>query len=141
VNPNSFDVVDRVMVFRINIDEDQGVSVEPLLDCSAVDFEEKFKKSSGKLIFDTNQTGRKEMPIGRLAITDKAEYQKYRIVQYENGTIKVLINGQVQDVTLPELRKIATILGVDKLNGVGNDKNTRTLGADIISKIHSMNGS
>lgn len=40
-NTNTFQLCDRVMVLRVNVDPEEGVSVEELLDCTASELREK----------------------------------------------------------------------------------------------------
>lgn len=137
-NPNTFDQVDRVMVLRVNVDDEDGVSVETLLDCSAVEFLEKYGKGSGKHVFGTSTGSRPKQSLDNLQITDEATFENYVVRQYENGTILALLDGAVQPVTKPHLRAIAAKIGVDLLNSNSNTKNVRQLGANIIKTLNAM---
>ena len=139
-NPNTFEFVDRVMVLRVNIDEEDGVSVEELLDERADSFLTKAESASGKITFSTSSRRRTKKPLEDLQITKEASLRNLRVFQYENGTIKVQISGETQSVTKPVLRDIATEIGVGLLNQNGAQKNTRQLGADIISNLHARAG-
>ncbi len=136
-NQNTFEYVDRVMVLRVNSDEEHGVSVEELLDESADEFFAKAENPSGKITFSTSSKARTTRPLEELEITKEAFLCDYRIFQYENGTIKVQINDETQNVTKPVLRDIATEIGMDILNQNGGEKNTRQLGADIINSLNA----
>ena len=138
-NANTFEFVDRVMVLRVNIDDEEGVSVETLLDSPAKEFAENAGGSSGILTFRTSSSPRTIMPLDGLQISSEATFEKYHVRQYENGTIKVLIDGDIQPVAKPLLRKIAARIGVDLLNGNGGTKNTRQLGAEIIKSLDARN--
>lgn len=131
-NQNTFDQVDRVMVLRVNVDEEEGVSVETLLDCSASEFLEKHGKDSGKHVFGTSTGSRPRQSIENLQISDEASLGDHLVRQFENGTIQVLISGDLQQMAKPHLREIAAEIGVDLLNSNSRPKNTRQLGADII---------
>lgn len=131
-NTKTFEYVDRVMVLRINIDEEDGVSVETLLDSTAAEFQKKNTSPSGNLSFSTATKSRQIKPLESLQISNEATFNRYLIQQYENDTIKVLIDGNMQPVAKPLLRKVAAKISVDLLNGSGRAKNTRQLGADII---------
>lgn len=131
-NPNTFDQVDRVMVLRVNVDEEDGVSVETLLDCLAAEFLEKHGKDNGKHVFGTSVGSKPRRSLENLQISDEASWGDRLVQQYENGTIQVLISGELQQMAKPHLREIAANIGVDLLNGSSRNKNTRQLGADII---------
>lgn len=131
-NPNTFDQVDRVMVLRVNVDDEDGVSVETLLDCSAAEFLEKHGKDSGKHVFGTSVGSRPKQSLDNLQVSDEASWGDYLVRQFENGTIQVLISGNLQQMAKPHLREIAAAIGVDLLNSNSRAKNTRQLGADII---------
>ncbi len=139
-NPNTFDMVDRVMVLRVNVDEEDGVSVITLLDCSAQEFLEKYGKSKGKYIFGTQGEKRPQHSLDNLKISNEATYGDYLVRQYENYTIQVHKYGELQDVAKPHLRNIAAEIGVDLLNSNSNPKNTRSLGADIIKTLQVKMG-
>lgn len=138
-NPNTFDKVNRVMVLRVNIDDDEGVSIVTLLDCSAKDFLEKYGKSTGKYTFNTQGEKRPRQSLDNLKVSNEAAYGDYLIRQYENYTIQVQKSGTQQKVTKPHLRDIAAAIGVDLLNSNSNLKNTRTLGDDIIKTLKARN--
>ncbi|MBL4600146.1 MAG: hypothetical protein JKX93_14355 [Rhizobiaceae bacterium] len=138
-NKSTFSLVDRVVVLRVNIDEEEGVSVETLLDCSAEDFLKNYSTQSGNLTFGTSTNARPKKSIDNLHIAHKASFEKYHILQYENGTISVLIGKEIQTPAKPELRILAASIGVDLLNGNGGVKNTRSLGADIIKTLNTRN--
>jgi len=136
-NANTFDLIDRVMVLRVNMDDEEGVSVETLLDCPANEFLEKTGSPSGKFTFRTSANSRPRKPLESLQITSEASFDKYSIRQYENGTIAVFIKDEIQSVAKPLLRKIAAEISVDLLNGSGGTKNTRQLGADVIKVLNA----
>ncbi|MFV2052801.1 DUF6998 domain-containing protein [Aliiroseovarius sp. YM-037] len=142
---STFDLVDRIMILRLVVEDDE-VSIEEFLDCSAKDIRERGVNSGGNYNVyingpdseggaESNNPGRRRLSIEelqKLEETGSANYGEYRIVQYENGTIMIETDGRVEDVAKPILREIAKDVGVDILNNAGNMKNTRSLGADII---------
>jgi len=138
-NANTFELVDRVMVLRVNTGEDEGVSVETLLDCSADEFREKNSATAGKYKYGISLRSRSKKPLESLQVTSEAEFGKNHILQYESGTINVVVEGEIQSVTYPILSKIAGEIGVDLLNGNGGKKNTRHLGSDIIKVLKTRN--
>lgn len=137
-NPNTFDLVDRVMILRLNTDDDdEGLSVEILLDCGAEDFKKEHETSSGKMTYYISKSGAPIRPLENLKIVDKKEFEKHTIFRYENGTIKVSVDDVIQSVTKPHLREVAQKIGVNILNDQGNTKNVRQLGAHIIRALVS----
>lgn len=136
-NANTFDLVDRVMVLRVNIDDEEGVSVETLLDCPAIEFLERTGNPSGKFTYRTSANSRSKKSLENLQTTSTASFDKYHIRQYENGTIAVLIEDEIQSVAKPILRNIAAKINVDLLNGAGATKNTRQLGSEIIKTLNA----
>lgn len=143
-NAATFDIVDRVMILRLNVDDDE-ISIEEVLDCSADKIRQRDKSGSGKYVVPTSGSAHSGGPVDRrqlpqkelrkLSETASAMYTKYRIVQYENGSILVESEGVPEATTKPVLRKIAKEVGVDIHNSSGNRKNTRSLGADIIKHL------
>lgn len=141
---STFDIVHRVMILRLVVDEDT-VSIEELVDCPAEEIKKLGAGSDGTYTYPIAATGisagnpgnsgpssRSVREIQNLKATGSAMFETHRVVQYENGTILVETNGVVEPVAKPILRKIAKQIGVDILNSAGNAKNTRSLGADII---------
>lgn len=139
-NPSTFTEVDRIMVLRVNIDDENGVSVEELLDCSAPEFLDMNDGNHGRLVYRVAQK-RKVRPLESLGVTEEAAFGDMIVRQYENGSIAVLINGSAQPVAKPHLREIAAKIGVDLLNGSSRPKNTRQLGADIIKNLRAREAS
>jgi hypothetical protein len=132
-NPNSLDVVDRVIVLRINTEEMQ---VETLLDVGA---------DEARSMMVARDGGRSTIALRRLdrparvarppeAVTEVA-YGPYLIRELETGSIEILRDGISQTPVKPILRAIAVDLDVGLLNGNGNPLNTRQLGSQVI---HSL---
>jgi hypothetical protein len=120
------------MILRVNINEDDGVSVETLLDCAADEFEENYRSQSGALVYGISASPRQSKPLDSLRIINEATFKDYKVQQYENGTIVVEVDGIAAQMSKPYLREIAAVIGVDTLNNNSNAKNTRQLGADIL---------
>lgn len=130
-NASTFAAVDRIMVLRINVDEGD-ISIEEILDCSAVEAKEKMRVDSDGFTFPINRSARKFRDLHDLKVIAEPAYDNHRIIQYENGTIIVQTNNVQVSAAKPVLREIAAAVGVNTLNSNGNPKNTRTLGADIV---------
>lgn len=120
------------MVLRVNVDDEDGVSVETLLDCSAAEFLQQHRSDTGKYIFSIPPSSKPRQSLNNLLISNEARWRDHLIRQYENGTIQVWIADEVQQMAKPLLRDIASEIGVNLLNSNSQPKNTRQLGADII---------
>lgn len=137
-NQNTFHHVDRVMVLRINVDDEKGVSVEELLDASAHDAQSMMRTGESKFIYSVVRGNREERPVEDLEITARAFYADFEIIQYESGAIRIRRDGDVQTVVVKEvLRPIATEVGVDLFNSKGGLRNTQQLGADVIRALNA----
>lgn len=137
-NQNTFHHVDRLMVLRVNVDDEKGVSVEELLDIPVEEARQRMRSQGSKLIYPITRAGREERPIEDLEIVARATYADFEIVQYESGSIRIRRNGAIQPVVVKELlRPIATEVGVDLFNSKGGFKNTQQLGADIIRALNA----
>ncbi len=140
-NQNTFVHVDRVMILRINIDDDKGVSVEELLDASAEELRQLMREQAGKLVYPIKRGTREERPAEFLEITARATYSDLEVVKYESGAIRIFQGGAVQQGVVKEtLRSIATDVGVDLFNSRGGLKNTQQLGADVIRSLNAAAG-
>lgn len=128
-NPNTFDQVDRVVILKINVGDDNGVSVETLLDCSAT---EARSALGDRLVFYVGSRRKPSQPVEHLTIVDTALYDRYTIRQYENGTILVFDGDRKIEPAKPVLRHIASEIGFDILNDRGEQKNTRQIGAGVL---------
>ena len=138
-NPQTLDLVDRIMVFRINIDDDQGVTIETLLDTIKADFPKHLRHlANGEVDFPTRQKQIVSRPLGMQTIVAKADWGEWTVRQYESGTIEVLKSGSPVPITKPALREIAAKLGVDLHNSSDRLRNTRQLGVAVIDTIESL---
>jgi len=136
-NISTFGLVDRVMIFRVNVDDETGISVEELLDEPADTARTKMRISGDRYIYPISQRAPREArPVEELRVTARARYADMEVVQYESGTIRILRDEVAQPVVKDVLRPIAAELGVDLLNSRGGTKNTRTLGADVIRALN-----
>ena len=136
-NESTFDQVDRVIVLRLNI-EDGEVSIEEFFDYPVSEAMPLFRSNDGKYSLSLSGSSREMKPLDELGIVSRAEIGDVDILQYENGTISVEINGQLKQPAKPILRDYAVKFGVDILNSNGNPKNTRSLGADVIRAVNEL---
>lgn len=70
-----------------------------------------------------------------LKIFGQASWQQYQVIQRESGTIWVRESVEYLRSEKAKLKEVARGLGVDLINFLGNAKNTRSSGADIIKVI------
>ena len=136
-NRNTFDLVDRVMVFRVNIDDEDGISVETILDCVANKILDEQSDSANKIVYKIPSVSRPVKSLDSLQVSRSAAHKKYIVRQYENGKIVVLADNVLQPIAKPLLREIATEIGVETLGNKGGRINTRQLGAHIINKLEA----
>lgn len=137
-NPNTLHHATRVMVLQIILDENEP-SIRELLDCTVDELRPKLLIGNGKPYLPINRVshgeGASAPALADLKVISSASWHDHRVDQLENGTIQVRRGGQVLPQAKPVLRDIARDLGVDILNSMGNAKNTRTLGFDVIKAI------
>lgn len=152
IRSSTFGLVDRIMILRLVVDEDE-VSIEEILDCAASAIQSHAVEKDGRYVvpiakggLNDGRTirggGGRRVPIDelrKLQETGCIIYGKHRVIQFENGSILVETDGRIQDVAKPILREIAKEVGVEILNDAGNPKNTRSLGADIIKTLEYVN--
>ena len=128
--------VDRVVVLRINIDEEEA-SIEELVDAPVGVFLATCQELADGYRYGVNGKSAGPVHLENLMVSARAETGSRSIVQYENGTIVVEEDGKRLPVAKPILREIAAQIGVSLLNGSGNKKNTRHLGSDIIAALNA----
>jgi hypothetical protein len=131
---STFHHVDRILVLRINVDEGEA-SIEEVLDCGAEELPTHASEGAGEFVFRTRQAPKVRHTLDEMMITAEAQHGGFRILQYENGTIIVERDGQAQPQAKPALREIAASLGITLLNSSGNARNTRQLGAEILTAL------
>ncbi|MNE32267.1 hypothetical protein D3C80_1258700 [compost metagenome] len=138
-NLNTLYHVDRVMVLRVNIDDDKGVSVEELLNEPIGDARQLMRGQGGKLVYPIKRGTREERPVESFEIAGKASYSDFEIVKYENGAIRIFRHGEPHQVVVKEtLRSVAAEIGIDLFNSKGGLKNTQQLGADVIRALNAI---
>ncbi len=134
IKGSTFDQVDRIMILRLNVDIEDGVSIECLEDIRAPEAETRFAKAQDGFRFSPS-TRVQARPLENLKIVATATFNDMEIRQYENGTMQVLRNGNVVTPAKPYLRDVARELGIDLLFESGAEKNTRHLGANILKQL------
>lgn len=134
-NLNTLSHVNRVIVLQIILDESEP-SIRELLDCTTAELLARLgggnKLSTAHLILPDAE---RKVRLADLKVVSSATWADYTVVQLENGTIQVRVGPDLLAQAKPALREIAKSIGVDILNTMGNTKNTRSLGSDIIRAI------
>jgi hypothetical protein len=141
-NSATFEFVDRIIVLRVNVDQDNGISVEEIFDEPAEKAKEKMRSSGSNYLYPILRASSCERrPIEELRITARAPYSDFEIVRYESGAVRIVRDGKVQPVVVKDvLRPIAAELGVEVLNSQGEIKNTQSMGADVIRALNARAG-
>jgi hypothetical protein len=67
----------------------------------------------------------------------EVEWDNYKVIELENGSIEVLLEESTVKPSKPHLRKIARDLNISILNSNGNYYNTRQLGSLIINALEN----
>lgn len=137
-NHNTFDYVDRIIVVRLNTSDEEGISVEIVLDIARADFAlHLISKPDRKMTYTIPRTRKAAIPADRIPVNAEAVFGDRLIRQYENGTIKIFSGDQMLSVAKPILREIAADIGVDLAYPSGRYKNTRQLGDGIIKALNA----
>jgi hypothetical protein len=128
----------RVMILQIVVDENEP-SIREVLDCSVEELRAKLRVVNGQLYLPINRILRSKKPVAHqlqhLQELASVTWKTLTVSQLENGSILVRDDGKVLPQSKASLREIARDIGVDVVNSMGNAKNTRALGADIIKAL------
>ena len=137
-NFEKLDQVDRVIILRLVVEENE-VSIEELLDCTSANARNEMRVLQRKLVYTPINLSRGRN-FSDLRVTEQGKFRGILIKQLENGSILLECNGQPVNPAKPELREVAVEIGDDILNSNGNPKNTRSLGANILTVLRSQPG-
>ena len=132
---STFGEADRVMILRIEIDEGEASIVE-VFDGAKAEVLEHCKDVGTEYRYAFGKTRGARRSADELKITAWAKSGDRKVIQLENGTIVVEVDGIKQPVVKPILREICEELGVSILNSNDNLKNTRQLGASVIAALN-----
>jgi len=137
-NSNTLELIDRIIVLRVNTEEMQ---VETLLN---------LQTSEALYLMGPEKKGKRSLALSKLTKTTKTKeenksvkevkFEGHIIREIETGTIEVERDGMLVSPAKPELRKMAKILNISLLNSNGSPLNTRQLGSQIIKSIEENNG-
>jgi len=132
-NPNTLDVVDRIMILRVNTEEMQ---VETLLNIPRTDAKAfMVPGGNGKLNLALSKLTQAKKSREDISSVKEVEFEGYIIRELETGTIELERDGTLLSPVKPVLRKLAKILNVGLINGNGNFLNTRQLGNQVLKSI------
>ena len=134
-NPNTLEFVDRIIVLRINIDDEMGITVEELLDSPTDEALIHMNHNKNRITLSSNFGNKTTRSLENLRVIDQAEFKDYLVKRYESQSIEVSLKGEVQAVAKPHLRKIAKQIGVDIFYDEDKAKNTRQLGKHVIDTL------
>jgi hypothetical protein len=126
----------HVMILRVNVAEGEA-SIEELFRGSVGQLTPLCNDAGPNLSYPIKKPACEPVALDGLAITGSAQIDRWRIIQFENGSIAVDTDGVREPVVKPVLREIARRFGINPLNGAGNPMNTRQLGAAIIASMAS----
>jgi len=129
-NPNTLELVDRIMIFHINTEEMQ---IETLLDATTDEARKLFGENNTKI--SLSKLIKEPKDLSSIPVVRTATYKEYEIIELENGTIQVFQSDENITPAKPILRDIASELNISILNAAGNPHNTRQLGSLIIKTI------
>lgn len=136
-NANTLNLVDRVVILRVNTEEMQ---VETLLDAKIDEARALMRDGAGKNLSinlaqleEPRKNSNTDVPVRSAAIDGLV------ITELESGTIDVRELGTPRVPVKPYLRTLAGKLGVSLLNGRGNPYNTRQLGSMVIEAVNALN--
>lgn len=134
-NPNTLNVVDRIIILRINTDEMQ---IETLLNDKtkvAAELMRNTSSNNGKAAISLSKLVRSQRSHNDIAVLRTVQKDAYTIKELENGSIEVLDNKGPITPAKPTLRLLAKRLNINILNSNGNPYNTRQLGSLVIKSI------
>jgi hypothetical protein len=131
-NPATLENVDRVIVLRLNVDDDSGLSIEELLDLPLQEALTRLGPAGDKLRFYTRTPRLGVNPSSALRVTDQATLENTLIQRFENGHIRVERDGTPVLPAKPELRRIAAQTGVAIETETGRVRTTQELGSLVI---------
>lgn len=138
-NPSSLELVDRVMILRMNTEEMQ---IEVLLDAPAAEVIPMLSQASGgKRTLPLSRLLGKAKPVRPAPVATEMTYGDFTIRELESGTIEVVRDGESVQPVKPVLRDLAVQLNVGLLNSRGNEFNTRQLGTQVIQSIRALQNS
>lgn len=138
-NANTLDLVDRVIILRVNTEEMQ---VEILLDVKIDEARAVMREGAGKVLSINLAKLERPRSSGTVEISVRtAAIDGFVVTELESGTIEVRELGTLRVPAKPALRALAGKLGLSLINGRGNPYNTRQLGSMVIEAVNTLSES
>ena len=136
---SSLELVDRVIVLRINTEEMQIETIlnVPIGEARAMMSEE----SDGKRSLYLGRIGKVQKSRGAITTVREVRIRDYTVRELETGTIEVEREGAIILPAKPALRDIASVLNINLVNAAGTPLTTRQLGTQIIKSVQALNES
>ncbi|RJE80019.1 hypothetical protein [Paracoccus sp. JM45] len=126
------------MILQIVLDENEP-SIREVLNCSTDELIPMLRDVNGSTYLPVNKilkpAERQSTPLEQMKEVASALWSSFQVTQLENGSIIVRDDGHLLPQAKPVLRDIARQIGVNPMNSMGNAKNTRSLGSDIIKAL------
>lgn len=91
----------------------------------------------GKVSVNQSKLVRSPKDRSEIPVIKSAQFEEFTVQELASGSIEVLKAGEIVDVAKPELRRIASKLGLSVLNSNGNPMNTRQVGSMVIRELQS----
>lgn len=138
-NPRSLELVDRVLVLRMNTEEMQ---IETLLDAPIAELLPMLSQSAnGSATLSLSKLITRSVLCRPAATAIEVQYDGYVLRELESGSIEIERDGVAISPVKPVLRDLAMVLHIGLLNSKGNAFTTRQLGSLVIQTIHSLQDS
>jgi len=138
-NPRTLEVVDRIIVLQIAIDDEdeaQDLQIKVLLDKPTPELLQILgSERNGKFDLALSKLLSKKPKIDVLRPAVEVKFKGFTVQEMETGTIVILKDRNSVIPLKPVLREIATELNIGLLNASGNPHNTRQLGSLVIKSI------
>lgn len=136
-NDSTLGQADRVMVLLLVDDPDKGLSIEELIDEDRPTFMSRLSevRNGDRTLYLPRAAS--EKPDHALTVTDSALFDGHFVTRFENGSIRVEVDGSEVKPAKPALRQLAARLGVSIETPAGVPKNTQLLGSHIIKAINA----
>ena len=135
VKGSTLNQVDRIMILRLNVSPEDGISIESLLDQPTDTALDLFDEIGSNWRFMVGTNRRASKPLDGLEIVRSATAENFEIKEYENGSFIVLQDGEQVAPALPILKRLATGVGIPLVWKTGANKNTRQLGSDLFEHL------
>lgn len=138
---STLEFVDRIIVLKIRVDDETGVSIENLLDKPTAEALLDMRDAGDSWSFTTYASTKADLPLRNLQVTSSATWEDILIRRFEDGTIELRHGGEggpVISPSKPKLREIAAAVGVDRFYAEDREKNTRLLGDHVIRTLQAL---